>query len=70
MSGHRPIPLIDPSRCDGCGRCVVVCPMGALSIREGVAAVSRPLACDYHGWCEQICPTQAIERPFKIVTMD
>lgn len=70
VSGHQPVPLIDPSRCDGCGRCVAICPSGALTMHDGRAAVSRPVACDYHGWCEKVCPTQAIRRPFEIVTVD
>jgi len=63
----RPVPLIDRSRCDGCGHCVSVCPTQALSIENGTAIVSRPLACDYRGFCERVCPRQAIQRPFRIV---
>jgi ferredoxin len=64
---RRPVPLIAPSRCDGCGLCVSVCPTGALSIAYGKAVVSNPLACGYQGFCERVCPTQAIQRPFEIL---
>ncbi len=63
----HPVPIIDSSRCDGCGRCVRVCPTGALAMSDGKAIVARPAACDYHGLCEMICSTQALQRPFEIV---
>jgi len=61
------VPLIEQTRCDGCGRCISVCPSGVLSLENGKAVVSDPLACDYHGFCERVCPVQAIQRPFEIV---
>jgi NAD-dependent dihydropyrimidine dehydrogenase PreA subunit len=63
----RPIPLIDPHLCDGCGLCVHACPTRALTLLEGKAIVANPLACEYSGLCEAVCPTQAITRPFEIV---
>ena len=65
--GDRPVPIIDPARCNGCGLCVRVCPTGALALRHGRAVVAQPAACEYTGLCELICPTQAIQRPFVIV---
>lgn len=63
----RPIPLIDPQLCDGCGLCIRACPTKALNLRNGKAVVANPLACEYSGLCEAVCPTQAITRPFEIV---
>ncbi len=63
----RPIPIIDPHKCDGCGLCVRICPTKALDLRDGKAIVANPLACEYSGLCEMVCPTQAITRPFEIV---
>ncbi|MEW6241851.1 MAG: 4Fe-4S binding protein [Chloroflexota bacterium] len=63
----RPIPLIDPRLCDGCGLCVRACPTQALAVQDGKAVVASPLACEYSGLCEAVCPAQAITRPFKIV---
>lgn len=70
QQAERPIPLIDPKRCDGCGLCVKVCPSGALAMSDVVAIVARPEACDYAGLCETICPMKAIQRPFEILTIN
>jgi NAD-dependent dihydropyrimidine dehydrogenase PreA subunit len=70
LSNERPVPLIDPALCDGCGLCVRACPAGALALNGAVAVVARPAACDYAGLCEMICPTGAIQRPFEIVICD
>ena len=67
---EQPVPLIDPTRCDGCGLCVRVCPTGALAVKDGKAIVAAPEACNYTGLCEAICPTRAIRRPFEIVVLD
>ncbi len=67
---EQPVPLIDPTRCDGCGLCVRVCPTGALAVKDGKAIVATPEACNYTGLCEAICPTRAIRRPFEIVVLD
>jgi NAD-dependent dihydropyrimidine dehydrogenase PreA subunit len=63
----RPVPGIDPDRCDGCGLCVKACPTEALALISRLAVVTRPEACEYSGYCERICPLQAIARPFQIV---
>lgn len=63
----RPIPLIDPQKCDGCGLCVHACPTKALGLQDGKAVVADPLVCEYSGLCEAVCPTQAITRPFEVV---
>lgn len=50
---------IDPARCNGCGRCVTVCPSGTISMVDGVARVTgrESLGC---GHCEAACPTGAV----------
>ena len=69
QQAERPIPLIDPKRCDGCGLCVRVCPTGALAMNGALAIVAWPEICEYTGLCEMICPMKAIQRPFEIVAI-
>jgi len=65
-----PVPHIDPTVCDGCGLCVVVCPTNALSLCGGLAIVAFPDRCNYTGLCEQACPQSAIQRVFEITWTD
>jgi ferredoxin len=64
---NRPVPIISLGMCDGCGLCILVCPKGALALQDGKAVVVNPLACEYAGQCEAVCPVQAITRPFYFV---
>ncbi len=50
---------IDPARCTGCGRCAADCPLGAVAVRDGVAAVD-PGACVDCGVCGRVCPDGAV----------
>jgi NAD-dependent dihydropyrimidine dehydrogenase PreA subunit len=63
----NPIPQIDLGRCNGCGLCVLVCPVNVLAIRADKAMVIDADGCRYHGLCEMICPEGAIRRPFEII---
>ena len=69
-SKDRPVPIVDPQRCNGCGLCVHACPAKVLVMQAGRAVVAHPLACNYTGGCETVCPVNAITRPFEIVLMD
>jgi ferredoxin-type protein NapF len=35
--GGPPLPSLDEDRCTGCGACVPICPIGAISLPEGSA---------------------------------
>ena len=63
----KPVPVIDPARCDGCGLCASACTSGAMAILGEKAFVAQPEACTYAGLCERICPAQAICLPIEIV---
>lgn len=70
------IPKVELKTCIGCGKCVKVCPILAISMKESEGG-SRPLAvideeiCLGCGVCARNCPTKAIElkkRPIQIIT--
>src|SRR6185436_3390192 len=61
-------PLIDPTRCIGCGSCVKVCPEQpmhqVLGVVRGRAELVSPTDCIGHGACKTACPTEAISLVF------
>ncbi|HEX9138962.1 MAG TPA: 4Fe-4S dicluster domain-containing protein, partial [Steroidobacteraceae bacterium] len=61
-------PLIDPSRCLGCGACVAACPEQphheVLGLINGKAALVGPTDCIGHGACKTVCPFDAITLVF------
>ena len=50
---------IDLSKCVGCGACESACPFGAISLKDGKAAVNAE-TCRFCGSCVQACPVSAI----------
>lgn len=50
---------VDPGLCTGCGMCVDMCSMGAISIRDNTAQVDA-LKCNGCGICKDECPVGAI----------
>jgi heterodisulfide reductase subunit A len=46
--------------CDGCGDCIPVCPVSAISLVYGKAEVD-PFICNSCGGCIPICPKEAID---------
>jgi thioredoxin reductase/ferredoxin len=57
-------PLIDPSKCLGCGACVKACPEQplhtVLGLIDGKAVLVSPTDCIGHGACKSVCPFDAI----------
>jgi len=54
--------VVDPSVCIGCGLCVSVCPVSAISLVEGKAVID-PAKCIACGLCASTCPVTAIFAP-------
>ena len=61
--------IIDKETCSACESCIPACPFGALSMKEGVAAVDEK--CTFCGACVEVCPVGAItlEKEEKAVTI-
>src|ERR1700716_1390296 len=61
-------PLIDASKCLGCGACVRACPETShhdvLGLIDGKAVLIGPTECIGHGACKTACPFDAITLVF------
>jgi ferredoxin len=64
---HSLYPRINRQRCNGCERCVDICPTQALAHVDGKAVLAFPDRCTFCTVCEDICPENAIALPFLIV---
>ena len=51
---------IDRSSCNGCGRCLQVCPYDAIELDNNGKAVIDQTLCQQDGLCVKECPQSAI----------
>lgn len=51
--------VVDRSKCTLSGECFKVCPMDAISVKDGKAYID-PEKCDFDGICIPACPNGAI----------
>lgn len=53
--------IVDVVKCKGCGICADICPLEAISIKEGKAKIAE--FCSLCGACAKVCPQSAISYP-------
>ncbi len=68
------MPIIDLSKCNGCGVCVEVCLCQKLVPADKGVEILENVEChSCASWCtmcEMVCPTGAIQCPFEVVIED
>ncbi len=52
--------MVNQKQCIGCGTCVNICPVGAISLKNGKAVID-PNVCIKCCSCEGVCPVSAIK---------
>ena len=50
---------VDQDKCTGCGVCVDICPVDAITMKDGKAVIDED-ACIDCGVCVSECPVEAI----------
>jgi electron transfer flavoprotein alpha subunit/NAD-dependent dihydropyrimidine dehydrogenase PreA subunit len=55
--------VIDQELCNGCGRCIKICPYGGVELREGKAVLTD--RCTVCGACIEACKVEAIRSDVK-----
>ncbi len=59
-SGYKNMPVLTIGECDGCGRCVEVCPRSILKLNGGKVKVTDIIECSMCKLCEKACDIDAI----------
>ena len=54
------LPLLDETRCTGCGDCVAVCPTECLAMAGALPWMPRPGDCISCRLCVLVCPADAL----------
>lgn len=53
--------MVNKQKCIGCGTCVAICPVGAISFGKDGKAEIDPKKCIHCGACQASCPVDAIK---------
>ena len=53
---------VDPTKCEGCGECIDVCPADCIEGKSGYISIIDEFDCTKCGKCLQACPNGAIQR--------
>ncbi|OPL16353.1 MAG: hypothetical protein AVO38_08370 [delta proteobacterium ML8_D] len=62
-------PYVDIDKCDGCGKCIEVCKMNAITLNKQNKAVINQKKCKLCGRCMLNCPISAISAEIQGVTI-
>lgn len=57
---RRVLPVVDATRCLGCGACVAACAFDVLAVERHLAVVARPDACCGATTCATVCPNGSL----------
>lgn len=57
----RELPVVDPTRCTGCGDCSLVCPTRCIEMAGPLPWLPRPRDCIACTVCVVICPEDAFK---------
>jgi len=64
VAGLASVPVVNPGRCSGCGRCVAACPEKILTLEVAGfrkhALIMYPDRCSLCGRCIAECPVEAV----------
>ena len=52
--------MVDKTKCIGCGACISICPVEAISFDDDGRAKINPDICIKCGACQATCPVMAI----------
>jgi formate hydrogenlyase subunit 6/NADH:ubiquinone oxidoreductase subunit I len=54
------LPILDATRCTGCGDCVTLCPTQCLAMDGPLPWLPRPGDCVACALCARVCPVDAL----------